>query len=188
MRLLIYGSGDFAPTVIELLRACGHEPVGLVDDFSQGANIFGSLKQVTSSHPPSKYGMAMAIGYNDLKSRWLAWQRTLAAGYVLPALIHPRAYVADSAHVGNGSLVMAGAVVDVRAVIGDAAVIWPSASVSHDARVGDNCFLSPNSTLCGFVQLGANSFVGAGAAVVERTEVPAGTFVKMLSIYPKRSS
>lgn len=187
MKLLIYGASDFAHTVVELAQSCGHEVVGLIDDFSQKPGVLGTLAQITSSHPPSAYGLAMAIGYNDLNARWAAWRRIQATGYATPALVHPRAYVAKSASVGLGCLVMAGAVIDVRARIDDAVVVWPAACINHDAQVGTNCFLSPNSTLCGFVQLGANSFVGAGAAVVERSNVPPGSFIKMLSIFPQRT-
>ena len=185
MRLLIYGSGDFSPTVIELVRACGHEAVGSIDDFCQEPEILGGLEAVQRSHPPRDYGIALAIGYKDLPGRWAAYLRARAAGYSAPVLIHPRAYVAASASVGTGSMVMAGAVVDVRAKIGETSVIWPGACVNHDAEIGANCFVSPNATLCGFVQLGANSFVGAGAAIADRCSVPPSSFIKMLSSYPR---
>lgn len=185
MRLLIYGSSDFAPTVIDLVKACGHEPIGMVDDFNEKIGIIGSLAMVTRSHPPSSFGIALAIGYKDLGRRWAAWERVLAVGYVAPSLVHPRAYVADSAVVGPGSMVMAGAIVDVRATIGEAAVLWPGACVNHDANIGDNCFLSPNTTVCGFAQLGNNSFLGANSAISDRCVVPAGSFIKMLSCYPR---
>lgn len=186
MRLLIYGSGDFAPTVIELVRACGHEAVGLIDDTRVGPDVLGSLEQVMQSHPPQDYGIALAIGYKNLAGRWIAWLRARAAGYDAPVLIHPRAYVADSARVGAGSMVMAGALVDVRASVGAATVLWPGVCVNHDSSIGANCFISPNATLCGFVQLGENSFVGAGAAVADRSQVPPSSFIRMLGSYPKR--
>lgn len=184
MRLLVYGSRDFSSVVVELARACGHEPVGLVDDMHQGEWILGNLAAVTRTHPPSSYGIALAIGYENLPGRWAAWLRARAAGYQAPVLIHPRAYVADLALVGEGSMVMVGAVVDVRTTIGEAAVLWPSVSVNHDTSIGDNCFISPNATLCGFVELGANSFVGAGAAIADRCVVPPSSFIKMLGRYP----
>lgn len=181
MRILIFGSGDFAPTVLELTRACGHEPVGLIDDFNEGPNILGNLESVAHSHPPGEYAIAMAIGYRNLVGRWKAWERVKAAGYRAPVLIHPRAYVAESALVEAGSMVMAGALVDVRVAIGEATVLWPGACVNHDTRIGDNCFISPNATLCGFVNLGANCFVGAGAAIADHCAVPASSFIKMLA-------
>lgn len=186
MRVLIYGSGDFALTVMELVRACGHEPVGFIDDFNQSSTMLGSLESVTCSHPPNDYGIAMAIGYNNLAARWTAWQRVRAIGYEAPTLVHPRAYLADSATIGSGTMVMASAVVDVRAKIGEASVLWPCACVNHDTSVGDNCFLSPNSTLCGFVRLGSNCFVGANAAIADRSVVPPDTFIKMSSNYTRR--
>jgi acetyltransferase-like isoleucine patch superfamily enzyme len=185
MRLLIYGSGVFASTVSELVRACGHESVGMMDDFNHCSEVLGGLVDTIGSHPPSDFGVAMAIGYKDLAGRWEAWLRVKEAGYATPALIHPRAYVADTAIVESGTMVMAGAIVDVRAKLGEATVLWPCACVNHDVSVGANCFLSPNSTLCGFVQLGGNSFVGANSAIANHTNVPPGSFIKMLSRYPQ---
>lgn len=188
MKLLIFGSREFAPTVSDLIRHCGHAPVGMIDDFNAGPGILGSFEAVRETHPPSDYGMALAIGYSNLDARWKAWQRIRAAGYRAPALVHPRAYVADNAQVGDGCMVMAGAIVDVRASLGELVVVWPGACVNHDARIGNNTFLSPNSTICGFSTIGANSFVGAGATVADHCDVPESSFIKMHSSHtgPRR--
>lgn len=188
MRLLIYGSREFAETVAELAIDCGHEVAGYIDDFSPGPRILGTLQEVRKTHPPDAYGIAIAVGYSQLAARWTAWQRVLAAGYTAPALVHPRAYVARSASVGPGTMLMAGANVDVRAKIGEIAVIWPGVCISHDCVVGENTFISPNATLCGYVELGANSFIGAGAAVVDHCVVPPSTRIKMLTSYTRKST
>ncbi|MDB5934859.1 MAG: hypothetical protein JWQ01_2203 [Massilia sp.] len=183
MHLLIYGSREFAATVEELALDCGHEVAGLIDDFSAGPRILGTLDAVRKTHPPQEYGIAFAVGYSQLAARWTAWQRVLAAGYAAPPLVHPRAYLARSASVGAGTMVMAGALVDVRATVGEIAVVWPGACISHDCVVGENTFISPNATLCGYVDLGAHSFVGAGAAIVDHCTVPPSTRIKMLTSY-----
>lgn len=179
MRLLIYGSKEFARTVVELARHCGHDVAGAVDDYNAGAGILGTFDFVCEAYPPSEYGFAVAIGYSNIPARWTAWERIRAAGYRAPALVHPRAYVADSATLGEGSMVMAGAIVDVRAVLGDLVVVWPGACINHDATVGDNTFVSPNATLCGSVRVGRDSFIGAAAAIADHCEVPASSFIKM---------
>jgi sugar O-acyltransferase (sialic acid O-acetyltransferase NeuD family) len=188
MKLLIYGSKEFAQTVAELADDCGHEVAGFIDDFSTGPGILGTLTEVQRSHPPADFGIALAVGYAQLDARWDAWQRLLAAGYAAPALVHPHAYVAKSARIGAGAMLMAGALIDVRAQVGDIAVVWPGACVSHDSFIGNNCFISPNATVCGYVELGANSFVGAGAAIVDHCKVPSGTRIKMLSRYVRMSA
>lgn len=183
MRLLIYGSKDFAATVAELVRHCGHEVVGMVDDYNTGPGILGNFDAVTRTHPPTEFCIAMAIGYSNIPARWAAWKRVRSAGYRAPALIHPRAYVADTARIGEGAMVMVGAIVDVRAEICDLVVLWPGACINHDVNIGPNTFISPNATLCGFAQVGAHSFVGAGAVIVDHGQVPEASFIKMLFRY-----
>ncbi|GAB3368946.1 PglD-related sugar-binding protein [Massilia agri] len=183
MQLLIYGSKEFSETVMELAEDCGYRVAGLIDDFSQADNVLGTLDRVKQTHPPSNFQIAIAIGYGNLAARWQVWERVTSAGYIAPPLVHPRAYVAKSATLGAGAMVMAGAVVDVRASLGNIAVIWPGACINHDATVGENCFVSPNATLCGYVGLGAHSFVGAGAAIVDHCVVPPRTRIKMLERY-----
>lgn len=188
MRLLIYGSKKFADTVSELAVDCGHEVAGRIDDFSSGPGILGTLEEVSRSHLSGEYGSAIAVRYAQLAARWNAWQRVLALGYRAPDLVHPRAYVARSAKVGVGTMVMAGALVDVRATVGAIGVIWPGACISHDCAVRDNSFISPNPTLCGDVELGAHSFVGAGAALVDRCSVPPASRIGMLGSYTGKTA
>lgn len=183
MRLLIYGSKDFAATVAELIRHCGHETVGMVDDFNTGPGILGPFDLVSRTHPPSEFGIAMAIGYSNIPARWAAWERIRSAGYQAPRLIHPRAYVADTARIGEGAMIMAGAIVDVRAEIGDLVALWPGTCTNHDVQIGPNTFISPSATLCGFARVGAHSFIGAGSVIVDHSQVPEGSFIKMLTRY-----
>lgn len=185
MRLLIYGSTEFAATASDLARHCGYQSVGMIDDYDHGPGILGSFDDVALSHAPSAYSVAIAIGYKHLAARWAVWQRVLAAGYSTPSLVHPRAYVADTARIGRGVMIMAGAIVDTRSEIGDLAVLWPGACINHDAQIGNNVFVSPNATLCGFASVGDHSFVGAGSAVADHCRVPEGSFIKMLSRYSR---
>lgn len=184
-KILIYGSKEFSLTVAELAVDCGYVIEGYVDDFNTGPHILGSLEQVSKTHPAADYSIAIAVGYNNLPARWAAWQRVNETGYRAPALVHPRAYVAASATVNAGALVMANALVDVRSNIGELAVLWPGACVNHDCKIGVNSFISPNATLCGYVELGDHCFVGAGSAIADHCIVPSSTFIKMLTKYTR---
>lgn len=183
MRLLIYGSKEFAATVAELIQHCGHEVIGMVDDFSTSPGIVGTFDSVTRDFPACDYGFAVAIGYSNIPARWKAWERIRTAGYRAPALVHPRAYVAGSAIVGEGAMIMAGAIVDVRARLGELTVVWPGACINHDAIVGDNSFVSPNATVCGSAVIGRDSFLGAASAIADHVVVPPNSFIKMNSSY-----
>jgi sugar O-acyltransferase (sialic acid O-acetyltransferase NeuD family) len=183
MKLLLYGSREFAATVEELVRDCGHETAGMLDDQRRGPGIVGSLQSASRDYPPSEFSMAIAIGYSNLAARREAISRVRNLGYSIPALVHPRAYVASSASIANGAMIMAMAAVDVRAKVGQCAVLWPGCVVNHDSTVGENVFISPGAIVCGCSTIGADCFIGAGSAIVDHADVPASSVIKMLSSF-----
>lgn len=179
LRLVIYGSRSFANTVTALARDCGHRVVGLLDDWRRDEGIIGTFEEFAATRDQTVDGVLLGIGYNDLPGRWRAWQRVRSAGFPTPTLVHPRAYVAETARLDDGCLVMAGAIVDRDAKLGQAVVVWPGVCVSHETEIGGNTFLSPSATLCGNVHVGAHCFVGAGACIAEGYRVAESSFVKM---------
>ncbi len=92
-------------------------------------------------------------------------------------VVHPHACIADSAEIGEGTVVFAGATVNALARIGRHAVINTAAVVEHHCVVGDFAAVSPGATLCGCVGVGAGAFVGAGAVVTEGIVIGAESVV-----------
>ena len=186
MKVLVYGSRLFGGVIRCLVEDCGHEFAGFIDDVHEGPGLLGVFEQVRASHPPDRYACVNGVGYNNLAARRNVTARIEAAGYQMPALVHPRAYVSAASSVGPGSFVMAGAIVDCKVTIGTAAVLWPGACVSHDCQIASNTFLSPNCTICGDCTIGRDCLVGAGAVVVSHAVVPDGTFIKALERFVTR--
>lgn len=188
-KILVYGSTEFGAVVRELVRHSGADFAGFVDDWHTGEGIVGTLEDVIHKCPPDEYDFAIAIGYKHLEARRRKFDELLAHGYSLPSFIHPQAYVSDSTTVGAGAMVMARAVLDIRARVGDLVVVWPGAVINHDCMVDGNTFISPNATLCGYSRVGIDTFIGAGAVVVDHTTVPGGSFIKAGSVFvQKRAS
>jgi sugar O-acyltransferase (sialic acid O-acetyltransferase NeuD family) len=182
-RWLIYGARSFAHTVADLVVDIGGEVLGLIDD--SGAAVagdwpgVGTLDEAWSRFGAARPNVALGIGYNDLPARWQAWLRLRRQGWPTPALVHPQAYVARTARIGEGAIVMARAVVDRQARIGEAVVLWPGVIVNHDSSVGVNTFLSPAVVVCGDARIGDHCFIGAAAAIANDATVPDQGFVKM---------
>lgn len=184
MKLLVYGSSEFGVVVRNMVTACGHEFAGFVDDVHpHNEGVIGAFESVRITHDPKEFGIVLAVGYKHLEARRRIFEKVRVEGYVVPALIHPAAYVCEPPHVGEGSLIMARAIVDCHARIGVACVIWPGANVSHNSTIGANTFLSPNCTVCGFVTIGQGTFVGAGAVIADKRSVPEASFIKAGSVY-----
>jgi sugar O-acyltransferase (sialic acid O-acetyltransferase NeuD family) len=178
VKLLVYGSRDYARVVRDHLELCAHEFGGFIDDYATGSGIVGTYAEVLRSHAPSAHAIAVGIGYKDLRARRDVLDRLARDGWTLPPLVHPRAWVRDTSAIGQGAVVMAGAAVELNALIEPGCVLWSNVVVSHDAQIGRNTFLSPGVTVCGFARVGRDCFVGAGAVIVDRCTVPDGSFVR----------
>jgi sugar O-acyltransferase (sialic acid O-acetyltransferase NeuD family) len=92
-------------------------------------------------------------------------------------MVHPRAFVARTATVGDGSQVLAHASVCADASIGNACIVNTNASVDHECRLADGIHIAPAASIAGCVEIGSCAFVGIGAVVLPRLRIGAGAIV-----------
>lgn len=120
-------------------------------------------------------GVIVAVGDNAARE---ATHRALAdAGGRMATIIHPHAWVSPYATVGVGSLVAAGAVINVGAALGVAAIVNTGATVDHDCRLGEAVHVAPGAHLSGGVEIGDRSWIGVGAAVRQGIRIGADVMV-----------
>ena len=84
---------------------------------------------------------------------------------IVTSLVHPFSWVAPGTVIEDGTVIMAGAVVQPGCKIGKGVIINTSSSVDHDCMIGDYCHISVGSHLAGSVCLGDNTWIGAGATI-----------------------
>lgn len=118
-------------------------------------------------------GAIAAVGNNAVREQWVKAIR--AAGLPLVTVVHPRACVSPAATIGEGSAIMALAVVGVDAVIGEGAIVNAHATVDHDASLGDFAHLGVGVQLAGGVRIGARAWLQAGCSAGYRVVVADGT-------------
>ncbi|MEE2906800.1 MAG: hypothetical protein VX527_03110 [Planctomycetota bacterium] len=188
MNILIYGSREFGQVVRELLRVTDHHFCGFIDDMHSGEEVLGTWDQCHNRFSPADTGVVVAVGYRNLQARWTVFERVRDAGFDSPSLIHPLSIIASTAVIGDGCLIMAGAIVDTRAQLDQLVVAWPGAIVNHDSIVECNTFLSPGATVCGSSRVKSNTFLGAGAIVTDHVTVPENSFVKAGSVFSGKST
>lgn len=131
--LLILGAGGHGRVVKETAEAMGcFDKVDFLDDNSELA--IGKCTDFQDY--VDKYANAfVAFGNNELRSKWIA--DVVNAGFKLPTLIHPTAYVSPSATIGEGSIVIAKAAVNTNVVIDKGCIINHGALVDHDSFIGE---------------------------------------------------
>lgn len=143
--LIILGAGGYGRTVAETARALGvFGRVAFLDDGRTGENILGVCADYTRFTAEFRWAYP-AFGANALRAAWL--EKLAAAGYGLPALVHPRAYVSPSADIRPGAVVLALAAVGAGAVVERGAVVNMGAIADHDCVVGACAHLAPGAVI-----------------------------------------
>ncbi len=183
--IALWGATGQAIVLAEFLPALDFELVALFDNdpavrtpFPDVPLLPGTRFEAWCSEQAGRpLAGAVAIGGAHGGDRLTVGARLAAAGLRLPVLVHPRATVTATAVVGEGSQILAGAVIGARAEIGRLCIINTNASVDHESRVGDGVHVAPGAVLTGCVVIGDRAFIGAGATILPRVRIGADAVV-----------
>jgi sugar O-acyltransferase (sialic acid O-acetyltransferase NeuD family) len=173
MAVIVYGAGGQARVLLELMERAGICPLaGIVDDNVElhgnkveGVYVLGPIDKLASLARVHRIHRAViAVGDNVTRKRFAEHARSI--GLRLPVLIHPNAVVSPTAHLGDGTVVLAGAVVGAHARLGELCIVNTKAVVDHDCELGDCVHVGPGATITGSVTIGNGAMIGAGSTII----------------------
>ncbi len=194
-KVIILGAGGHAKVIGDIIIKNGDELLGFLDDNEQIQNkvIFDNKKVIGTINDCYKYpDVYFIIGIGSNKIRKAISQEYNLNWYTA---IHPNAVIASDVQIGNGSVVMAGSVINTGTKIGKHCIINTSSSIDHDNILEDYVHISPGAHLAGAVTVkngtwicaGAivinnitiekNNVIGAGAVVIQNINTENGTYV-----------
>ncbi len=182
-RVLIWGAGGHAGVVCEILRANGkHEIVGFLDSLNPkvralyGAQVLGGEENLRQLIEQELFTHAI-VAIGDCRVRMKLAALLEKEGIALITAIHPRAIVSNTATIGAGTVIDAGAVLCAGTLIGNNVIINTSSSVNHDCFIEDGVHICPGTHIAGNVIVRSGTWIGIGSAVIERVEVGSNSFI-----------
>ena len=113
------------------------------------------------------YGFDRLALHEELKS----------LGLKTVSCVHPTAFKAESAYIGEGTQLYAQSAVCVDSIIGKACIINTSASVDHECVVEDGVSIGPGARLAGLVQVGKYADIYTGAIILPRLKIGEGAVI-----------
>jgi sugar O-acyltransferase (sialic acid O-acetyltransferase NeuD family) len=178
--LLLLGAGGHARVVAETALSTGRfSRIAFLDDRCTGPAqlpdqlgwpVIGPFAAALDPQVCQQFPAALvAIGNAAVRLQWLP--RLAAAGYELPVVVHPTAWLSPSAQIGVGSVVFAQAAIQAQAVIGTGAILNTGCSVDHDAQLGNGVHICPGARLAGEVQVRDRSWIGIGSSVIQQIRI-----------------
>lgn len=165
--MVFYGACGHGKVVVEAFVASGGTVTAIVDDNTDIKKLLSF--PVAGKYDPNRFAgapLVISIGDNCTRKR-IAERLTETFGKVL----HPACTLSPSAMIGEGTVMMAGAIINADAVVANHVIINTGAVVDHDCDVGSFVHLSPNATLCGGVVVGEGTHIGAGATVIQNVKI-----------------
>lgn len=130
------------------------------------------LSDVQKACSPETHRIIMAMGYNDLnRVRESIFLRLKALGYGVETYVHPDARVYTDHALGEGAVVLPGAVIEPNARVGANTMVWSNVTLAHDSSVGDHCWVAAGTVLSGQATVLRNTFVGVGSTIVNKVVV-----------------
>ncbi len=183
-QLQILGAGGHGKVVLDIAKLTKRFAlIRCYDDFATSENVCGTLETLLAdAECPSNFIIALGDNYTRAKK----FEFLLAQGkYPIDVVRHPSAIIADTASIGEGSVIMAGVVINPYAKIGRNVIVNTGAIIEHDCVVGDHAHIAPGAVLCGAAQVGTYSWIGAGTVVIEKSKVAKGCIVGAGSVVIK---
>ena len=184
--LIVIGAGGHSRSCIDTIEQEGKYKIGGLVGLSQevGSSQFGYKVVATDSElgelaKQFQYAFVALGQIHSPEPRIRLYEESKAAGFVLPSIVAPSAYVSPHAKIGVGTIVMQGAILNAGVLVGDNCIINTRALLEHDSRVSDHCHVSTGAILNGNTSIEKGSFVGSGSVIKEGVSVGVGSVVGM---------
>lgn len=175
--VIIIGAGGHGKVVADTVLASGDNIVGFLDDDPNigesfiGFSLLGSIDDFRNYLDCS---FVIAIGNADVREK-IANQLQGVRWYTA---IHPTAVISElDVSIGEGTVIMANAVVNAGAVIGKHCILNTGSIVEHDNQLDDFVHVSVGARLAGTVYVGKKTWIGIGASIRNNLSVCADCMI-----------
>ena len=167
-KLLILGGGGHGKVVAEAAMLSNQwEEIAFLDDYNSKATV-GCCSEYENFVNEYKYAIP-AFGNNEFRKSW--FEKLEKAGFQLPTIIHPSAYISPSSKIYRGSVILANSTINTGCTINYGCIINIGVLIDHDTHVGEFVHVSSGAIVRSMCEIGDLSTVDAGAVIPSRTQV-----------------
>jgi len=177
--LLIVGASGHGRVIADIaLKMNRWKSIKFLDDdenikSSMGIEVIG--KSMDAFKYINDWNIFVAIGSNSVRQK--IQEKLEAEGASIPVLIHPDAIIGEQVEIGDGTAVMAGAIINCCTRIGKGCIINTGATVDHDNLIEDYVHISPGVHIAGTVKIGKGTWLGVGSIVSNNVNITSGCII-----------
>ncbi len=160
--MIIVGAGGHGRVIADIVKESGDKVYGFLDDNeTKTSRDYPILNKIENYCQYKEKYFIIAIGNNNLRKSL----SEMLDGVKYYTAIHPRAYLGRNVIIGEGTCIMANAVVNSGATVGKHCILNTMSVTEHDNLIGNFVHVSPGAVLCGTVTVGDLTHIGANSVV-----------------------
>ena len=178
-KIIIIGGGGHARSCLDVISTLKKfKFAGYIDNKLKNKKIIGKDNELHDIIKKIKYAI-IGIGHlKDSKKRIYLYKKLKKIGFKFPVICSPKSYISKSSQIGEGTIVMHGAIINSSVKVGKNSIINTGAILEHDVVIGDNCHVSTSVTINGGAIIGKNTFIGSKSVVVNNIKIAHNKFIK----------
>jgi sugar O-acyltransferase (sialic acid O-acetyltransferase NeuD family) len=186
-KIILVGGGGHCKSCIDVIENENkYKIIGIVDkkkNFLLNYKVFPE-NYLNKKFIKNNYAFVTVGQIKNYQVRVKLFNRLKDLGFKIPSIMSPLAYISKHAVIGQGTIVMHGAIVNAGAVIGNNCIINTNSLIEHDVVIGDHTHISTKATINGGVIIGSKVFVGSRSIIKnnirigERSIVGACLYIK----------
>lgn len=177
-RVTLYGAGGHCKVVIDILKTSGLGIEKILDDCPVGDTF---MSYPLSVPVDSVNSAIITIGNCNIRKR--ISKKLKVKNYI--TLTHPSAVVSPESTVGEGTVIMHGAIVQSSSSIGKHCILNTRSCVEHDSIIHDFVHIASGATVCGGVEIGECTWLGAGSVVKQGIKIGSNCMIGAGSVVVK---
>lgn len=177
-KIVLIAGGGHCKACIDVIEAEDKYSVSGIVDVLEKVNqavgdyfIIGTDEDIARFAEKYKNFLITIGSVKDPSKRIRMFNQIKESGGCLATIISPTAYVAKTAKIGEGSIIMHKAFVNSDARVGHNCIVNTSVLIEHCSVIGDHCHLAPGCVINGAVHLGSGCFIGSNAVIANNVTV-----------------
>jgi sugar O-acyltransferase (sialic acid O-acetyltransferase NeuD family) len=191
--IVLIGGGNQAHYTMDIIEKQGqYKVVGIIDSLHDigtlrfGVPIIGRQENLQQLVFEYKIECGV-ITIGDNWSRFLVSEQIKKSipDFSFPNIIHPSVIIGGNVNLGSGNVIMAGCIINPKAVIGNFCFFATGAQIEHDCVICDYASVSAGSVMGGHVKIGRFSAITLGVTILDRIEIGENTVVGAASLVTK---
>lgn len=183
--ILIYGASGHAKMIVDVIeKNKSHNIMGFIDTYKplgyqlNSYKVIGrleDLKELTKSL--NIEGIIIAIGDNFTRQKVFNNIKSILPKVQFETVVHPTATLAEDINIGEGSVIMAKAVINSGAKVGKFCIINTASTLGHDSVMSDFSSLASGVTVAGTVKIGICSAICLRSIIIQNVEIGNNTVI-----------